>query len=48
MVEEDIETVSSMITSSRLTIELSRCLLAKRRKTYKRKKRNEKIDKIKI
>ena len=32
-VDEDIEAVSSMTTSSRLIMELSRCLLANRRKT---------------
>jgi hypothetical protein len=39
MVDDDIDVVSSIITSSRVAIELSRCLLAKRRKTYKRKKK---------
>ena len=33
MVDEAIDAVSSMMTSSRLAMELSRCLLAKRRKT---------------
>jgi hypothetical protein len=37
IVDDAIDAVSSTITSSRLAIELSRCLLAKRRKTYKRK-----------
>jgi hypothetical protein len=36
-VDDDIDAVSSIITSSRVAIELSRCLLAKRRKTYERK-----------
>lgn len=38
-VDEAIEAVSSMMTSSRLAMELSRCLLAKRRKTYWKRKR---------
>ena len=33
IVDEAIDAVSSMMTSSRLAIELSRCLLAKRRNT---------------
>lgn len=45
MVDDAIDAVSSIITSSRLAIEVSRCLLAKRRKTYRRKKKRIRITK---